>query len=50
MRSESLLPPELRSATTLLALLRERKLGSLELLELQLERIERLNPLRVSIQ
>jgi amidase len=44
MYNESQLPPELRSATALLALLRDRKLGSLELLELQLERIERLNP------
>jgi amidase len=41
---KSRLPPELRSATELLALLRERKLGSLELLDLQLKRIERLNP------
>ena len=35
---------ELQSAIGLLRLLRERKLGSLELLDLQLARIERLNP------
>jgi amidase len=35
---------ELQSAAQLLQLLRERKLGSLELLDLQLSRIERLNP------
>jgi amidase len=35
---------ELLSATELLGLLRDRKLGSLELLELQLERIEAANP------
>ena len=35
---------ELNPATELLRLLRERKLGSLELLDLQLSRIERLNP------
>jgi amidase len=36
--------PELASATELLQQLRERKIGSLELLELLLERIERVNP------
>ncbi len=44
MQDEGKLPPELRSATTLLGLLRQRKLGALELLEMQLQRIERLNP------
>ena len=38
------LPLELRSATALLAQLRERKIGSRELLELLLKRIERRNP------
>ncbi len=42
--SQSTLPVELRSATEILALLRERKLGSLELLEMLLTRVERLNP------
>ncbi|HEY0342302.1 MAG TPA: amidase family protein, partial [Steroidobacteraceae bacterium] len=40
----STIPLELRSATELLRLMRERKLGSLELLDLQLARIERVNP------
>ena len=44
MKNESALPPEFRSATTLLSLLRERKLGALELLDLQLARIGRINP------
>jgi amidase len=38
------MPITLKSATELLRLLRERKLGALELLDLQLSRIERLNP------
>jgi amidase len=38
------LPLELQSATELLNLLRTRKLGSLELLDTQLARVERLNP------
>lgn len=38
------LPITLKSATELLRLLRERKLGALELLDLQLSRIDRLNP------
>jgi amidase len=42
--SRDSLPPELQSATNVLALLRARKLGSLELLELLLARIQRLNP------
>jgi len=37
-------PVELNSATVLLRLLRERKLGSLELLDLLLARLERINP------
>jgi amidase len=37
-------PVELHSATELLRLLRERQLGSLELLDLQLARIDRLDP------
>lgn len=37
-------PTTLTPATGLLRLLRERKLGALELLDLQLSRIERLNP------
>jgi amidase len=37
-------PVTLKSASELLKLLRERKLGALELLDLQLSRIERLNP------
>jgi amidase len=41
---ESQRPLELRSATALLHLLRERKLGAVELLDLLLARIERLNP------
>ena len=41
---ESQRPVELRSATALLHLLRERKLGAVELLDLLLARIERLNP------
>ena len=44
MNNENALPPEFRSATTLLSLLRERKLGALELLDVQLARIERVNP------
>ncbi|MDB6010403.1 MAG: amiE [Gammaproteobacteria bacterium] len=44
MHNENTLPLELRSATELLRLLRERRLGSLELLDLQLSRIERVNP------
>jgi amidase len=36
--------PELRSATALLRQLRERKIGSVELLEMLFKRIERLNP------
>lgn len=38
------IPLAMKSATELLRLLRERKLGSLELLDLQLSHIERLNP------
>lgn len=38
------IPPILKSAAELLRLLRERKLGALELLDLQLSRIDRLNP------
>jgi amidase len=38
------LPLELRSARTLLALLRARKIGAVELLGLVLARVERLNP------
>jgi amidase len=45
MHNEDSLPLEMRSASELLRLLRERRLGSLELLELQLSRIERVNPL-----
>ena len=45
MNNENALPPEFRSATTLLSLLRARKLGALELLDLQLARISRVNPL-----
>jgi amidase len=37
-------PGTMKSATELLRLLRERKLGALELLDLQLARIDRLNP------
>src|SRR5262245_57851768 len=44
MHYESTLPPEFRSATSLLELLRDRKLGSVELLDLQLARIARENP------
>src|ERR1700755_2889999 len=44
MPNPNSVPIELRSATELLRLLRERKLGSLELLELQLARLERFNP------
>ena len=44
MNNEDLLPLEFRSATTLLSLLRARKLGALELLDLQLARIGRTNP------
>jgi amidase len=44
MNDKDQLPPELRSATALLSLLRARKLGSLELLDLQLARVERVNP------
>ena len=44
MNDEDQLAPEFRSATALLSLLRARKLGSLELLDLQLARIERVNP------
>jgi amidase len=40
----STIPLAMESATSLLRLLRERKLGALELLELQLSRIDRLNP------
>jgi amidase len=40
----SRLPLELQSASALLRLLRERKLGAVELLDLLLARIERLNP------
>ena len=44
MQDENTLPPEFRSATTLLALLRNRSIGVLELLDLQLARIARFNP------
>jgi amidase len=44
MTTENLLAPELRSATTLLAQLRERQIGSVELLEMLFKRLERLNP------
>lgn len=44
MHDTDTLPTELRSASALLRLLRDRKMGSLELLELQLARVERLNP------
>lgn len=44
MNDENALPLEFRSATHLLSLLRARRLGALELLDLQLARIERLNP------
>ncbi len=44
MHDEGSLPPEFRSATSLLALMRERKLGALELLDLQLARASRENP------
>jgi amidase len=44
MNNENALPLEFRSATTLLSLLRTRRLGALELLDLQLARIERANP------
>jgi amidase len=37
-------PVELRSATRLLQMLREREIGALELLDLLLARVERLNP------
>ncbi len=43
MKDEDSLPLEFRSATTLLSLLRARKLGALELLDLQLARIGRMN-------
>jgi amidase len=43
MHDENALPLEFRSATTLLSLLRARRLGALELLDLQLSRIERTN-------
>ena len=43
MRDENALPLEFRSAITLLALLRSRRLGARELLDLQLSRIERTN-------
>jgi amidase len=44
MHDENALPLEFRSATTLLSLLRARRLGALELLDLQLARIARVNP------
>ena len=44
MHNENTLPPEFRSATGLIGLLRERKLGALELLDLQLARVARNNP------
>jgi amidase len=44
MNNEDSLPLEFRSASALLSLLRERRLGALELLDLQLARIARLNP------
>jgi amidase len=44
MNDENTLPPEFRSATTLLSLLRARRIGALELLDLQLARIGRVNP------
>ena len=44
MKDEDTLPVEFRSATTLLSLLRARRLGALELLDLQLAAIERANP------
>ena len=43
MHDENALPLEFRSATTLFSLLRARRLGALELLDLQLSRIERTN-------
>jgi amidase len=42
--TQSTLPAELRSATEILTLLHERRLGSLELLEMLLTRVARLNP------
>ena len=42
--NEDSLPMELRSATAALAVLRAREIGSLEMLDLLLARIERLNP------
>src|SRR3569833_1924294 len=44
MRDENALPLELRSATGLLSLIQARRLGALELLDLQLSRIARTNP------
>jgi amidase len=44
MTSENSMPLELYSATSLLAQLRERRIGSVELLEHLSKRIERLNP------
>ena len=44
MPIENSMPLELQSATSLLAQLRERRIGSVELLELLFKRIERLNP------
>jgi amidase len=44
MQNENALPPEFRSAATLLELLRNRSIGALELLDLQLARIARFNP------
>ena len=49
MHNENTLPLELRSATELLRLLRERRVGSLELLDLQLSRIERVNPMGLQV-
>ncbi len=43
MNNENALPPEFRSAATLVSLLRARRLGALELLDLQLARISRVN-------
>jgi amidase len=44
MNDEHALPVEFRSATTLLSMLQARRLGALELLDLQLARIARVNP------
>jgi amidase len=44
MHDNSTLPPEFQSARSLIAQLRERKLGALELLDLQLARVGRDNP------